>query len=189
MPGPRRPRPPWTSWSATGTDLLLDTFYARAFLDQDQGSGSALVEWEGGADYVVIGGAPIDRSVDASYVVEVRDVFLNAGQNYSIQFNTTGANLQMFLFDPGTSWSGAAQRSSSTRAVPPISTIPRPRPVSTASSSPTRTVARAAITCGSTRERWASTTPPRPSRSSRVSPPTRRVDRLASTSRSTSPRR
>jgi hypothetical protein len=86
--------------------LLLDTFYARAFLDQDQGSGSALVEWEGGADYVVIGGAPIDRSVDASYVVEVRDVFLNAGQNYSIQFNTTGANLQMFLFDPGTSWSG-----------------------------------------------------------------------------------
>jgi hypothetical protein len=86
--------------------VILDTFYARAFLNQDQGSGSALVEWEGGADYVAVGGDPIDRNVDASYVVECRDVFLNSGQNYSILFNTTGANLQMFLFDPGTNWAG-----------------------------------------------------------------------------------
>jgi hypothetical protein len=90
------------NWSG----LLLDTFYARAYMDQDQGSGSALVEWEGGPDYVAVGGDPIDRSVDAGYVVEVRDVFLNAGQNYSILFNTTGANLQMFLFNPATIWSG-----------------------------------------------------------------------------------
>ena len=88
------------------TAQLIGTFYARVHLDQDQCSGSARVEWDSGADFIEVNGAAIDRNTDANDVLEVWDVFLNSGQTYNILFNTTGANLQLFLFGSGGSWMG-----------------------------------------------------------------------------------
>jgi hypothetical protein len=88
------------------TAQLPGVFYARVHLDQDQGSGSAQVEWDGGADYVLVNGASINRATDANDVLEVWDVFLTSGQTYQVLFNTTGADLRLLLFTPGTSWAG-----------------------------------------------------------------------------------
>jgi hypothetical protein len=88
------------------TAQLIGPFYARVHLNQDQGSGSARVEWDAGSDFIAVNGSPIDRSTDANDVLEVWDVFLNSGQTYNILFNTTGANLRLFLFGPGGSWAG-----------------------------------------------------------------------------------
>lgn len=91
---------------ANFTAQLPGIFFARVHLDQDQGSGSAQVEWDSGADYVVVNGASINRTTDASDVLEVWDVFLTSGQTYQVLFNTSGANLKLLLFGPGTSWTG-----------------------------------------------------------------------------------
>ena len=84
---------------------LPDFFWARAHLNQDQGSGSARVEWDAGSDFLEVNGDPIDRNTDANDVLEIWDVFLTSGQTYNILFNTTGANLRLFLFGSG-GWAG-----------------------------------------------------------------------------------
>src|SRR6185369_15519699 len=68
------------------TAQLVGPFYARVHLDQDQGSGSARVEWDSGADFITVGGSAIDRATDANDVLEVWDVFFNSGQTYNILF-------------------------------------------------------------------------------------------------------
>ena len=88
------------------SDQLLEPFYARVNLNQGQGSGSARVEWDAGADIIQMNGSQIDRNTDANDVLEVWDVFLTSGQPYQILFNTTGANLALFLFRPGQTWQG-----------------------------------------------------------------------------------
>jgi hypothetical protein len=88
------------------TSTVPEPFYARVHLNQDQGSGSARVEWDSGADFIEVNGAAIDRNTDANDVLEVWDTFLTSGQTYNILFNTTGANLRLFLFKPGQTWVG-----------------------------------------------------------------------------------
>lgn len=85
---------------------LPGIFFARVHLDQDQGSGSAQVEWDSGADFVLVNGASINRTTDASDVLEVWDTFLTSGQTYQVLFSTSGADLKLLLFGPGTSWAG-----------------------------------------------------------------------------------
>jgi len=81
-------------------------FYPRVFLDQDQGSGSATVEWDDGgtlADNLVPDDPPVSRSTGPTDVLEAWDIFLDVGATYHFQLNG-GANLKLFLFSPTATW-------------------------------------------------------------------------------------
>ena len=55
-------------------------------------------------------------------MLECWDVYLGSGQTYQVYFNTTGANLKLFLFDPGAAWAGRSsavlQRTGSATSAP-----------------------------------------------------------------------
>ena len=85
---------------------LIGNFFARVHLNQYQGSGSARVEWDSGSDFLVINGAPVDRTTDANDVLEVFDAHFTSGTTYQVLFNTTGADLRLLVFGPATTWAG-----------------------------------------------------------------------------------
>lgn len=83
------------------------TYYTRDF--RFSGTGVGTVEWDSGPDAITVGAAPIHRTTDASDVLEVWDVFLNAGQTYGIYFAHYGAvDAKVFVFrNPGGAyWAG-----------------------------------------------------------------------------------
>lgn len=72
------------------------------------GAGSATVEWDSGANNILVNDPLLSRSTGASDVIEVWDVALNAGSTYTFTFNRTGADLKLLLFKsgPGAYWAG-----------------------------------------------------------------------------------
>lgn len=105
---------------------LVGTFYARVFLDQDQGSGSARVEWDDGVDGIFVDGDPSSGTMNSSDVLDAWDVYLTAGLTYYIRFNTTGADLRMLLMPPVALWEGRSaalfERTGDSTYVPYVAT-------------------------------------------------------------------
>jgi len=95
-------------------ELLIGTHYARVHLNQDLGSGTATVEWDDGLDFFdpdpldpPPGPTPtISRTTGPTDVLEVWDVYFENNVTYQIYFNTTGADLRLFLFPPSVDWAG-----------------------------------------------------------------------------------
>ena len=76
------------------------TYYAQASLFA--GGGTARVQWDDGADQLIMNDPLISRSVNGAYVIEVWDVFLDAGKPYTFTFNRGGADLRLNVFEnPG----------------------------------------------------------------------------------------
>ncbi len=122
-----------SSLAAPAVDFVVGNFnnmlpaehYARVHMNQDQGSGSAMVEWDSGStldDIVITDGPPIHRTTGSSDVLECWDVYLDAGATYQVLFNSTGADCKLFLFGPGVGWAGRGaailQRTGSPSYVP-----------------------------------------------------------------------
>jgi hypothetical protein len=73
------------------------TFYVRPY--HFSGGGGATVEWDDGPDGLGVNLPRVERSTGPTDVVEVWDVFLLAGQQYSFDFQVEGSNhMQMHLF-------------------------------------------------------------------------------------------
>jgi hypothetical protein len=73
------------------------TFYVRPY--HFGGGGGATVEWDDGPDVISVNAPRTERATGPADVVEVWDVFLIAGQNYSFDIQTQGTNhMQMHLF-------------------------------------------------------------------------------------------
>ena len=92
------------NYNATGT------YYVNPHLFGDAGSGAGTVEWSGGAQQLYVNDALTYRTTDASDVLEVWDVYLYAGANYTFTFQPSGAAAtKMLLFRngvAGTYWAG-----------------------------------------------------------------------------------
>jgi len=81
-------------------------FYARVHLDQGVGSGQARVEWDDGgtlADILVVDDPAINRTTDATDVLETWDLYLETGTTYNFIL-TGGSNIKLFLFNPLLDW-------------------------------------------------------------------------------------
>lgn len=84
------------------------TFYANP---RPIGSPSAggRIEWDNGPDLITIGASPLMRNVAADDVVNIWDVFLNAGHLYIVHFvPSAGSNLKALVFHnpAGAYWAG-----------------------------------------------------------------------------------
>ena len=114
-----------SSTRATGVDFVigdlangpLKSYYARETLAS--GAGGARVEWDGGADEIVLGSAtPVLRSTDSTDVLESWDLLFEPGQTYAIDFQPSGgAALRWFLFSNPTQGPGGASWLSRDQAV------------------------------------------------------------------------
>lgn len=87
------------------------SYFVRAHMNNDQGSGSAMVEWDGGSTIadIILTDPPnptVSRTTGSSDVLECWDVYLTSGTTYQVYFNASGADLKLFLFAPGLSWGG-----------------------------------------------------------------------------------
>ena len=93
-------------------DINIGTYYARVHLQDDLGSGTARVEWDDGIDFFDPdpGGPPptstVIRNTDANDVLEIWDLYLESGVTYQIYFNSSGADVRLFLFPPSVIWAG-----------------------------------------------------------------------------------
>lgn len=77
------------------------TYYTRPY--RFNGSATGTVEWDSGADQIVIGAPTAHRVTGASDVLEIWDVKMAAGQAYGIYFTHTGAaDVKVLIFrNPG----------------------------------------------------------------------------------------
>ncbi len=96
-------------------EMNIGTFYTRVHLNQDQGSGTATVEWDDGPDSLDPDPGPPDppsptstvsRTTGPTDVLEVWDVGMDVGVTYQVFFSTSGADLKLFLFPPSLVWGG-----------------------------------------------------------------------------------
>ncbi len=74
----------------------LGNYYVHSY--RYSGTGNARTEWDNGADQLVVNGAWPQRTTDASDLIEVWDVFLEAGKTYSVYFNGYGASMKLLLY-------------------------------------------------------------------------------------------
>ena len=109
-----------SSLAAPAVDFIVGNFdlqipdtsyFVRAFMNNNQGTPSAMVEWDGGStlsDIVLTdpSNPTISRTTGPSDVLECWDIYLNSGQSYQVFFNTNGADLKLFLFAPSLNWGG-----------------------------------------------------------------------------------
>ena len=73
------------------------TYYLRPY--RYSGSTPGLAEWDGGADLISVGAAPVHRAETAADVLECWDVFLEAGKTYTIYLkHDVGVNAKVDLF-------------------------------------------------------------------------------------------
>ena len=109
------------------TQIPDTSYFVRAHMNNDQGMGSAMVEWDGGGtinDIILTDpvNPTISRTTGPSDVLECWDVYLNSGSTYQIFFNTLGADLKLFLFAPSLTWGNRSnailQRTGSAAAAP-----------------------------------------------------------------------
>lgn len=86
-------------------------YYARADLYQQEGSGSAVVQWDSGQDQLLMNAPLQQRTLTANQLIEVWDVFLTAGVNYTLSVDNNGSTgtLNTYVFQPsgGTQWLNA----------------------------------------------------------------------------------
>ncbi|RPJ42539.1 MAG: VCBS repeat-containing protein, partial [Candidatus Latescibacterota bacterium] len=63
------------------------------------GLSDGLIEWDDGADVLVTNAPPIGRSTGPTDILEVWDIYLETGKNYSFLFESTGsADMKLLLF-------------------------------------------------------------------------------------------
>jgi uncharacterized protein YjlB len=75
----------------------LGAYYARPF--QFSGSGDAVTEWDDGPDLLSVNGGVVSRETGPTDLLEIWDVFLEAGVEYSFQFERAGsADAKLLLF-------------------------------------------------------------------------------------------
>ena len=94
------------------------TFYARPYLFN--GPGGATVEWDDGADQLVVNGPWISRTTGPADVIECWDVFMEQGSFYAINLLNYGdASLRLLFFQSPSApyWVG---RSAATYETVPI---------------------------------------------------------------------
>lgn len=85
------------------------TYYAQTI--DYSGPVGVDVEWDSGSDLLTVNSLPVSRSTGAGDVLEVWDVFLQAGQTYNFAFNPTSTNTHLLLFRnalAGVYWTGRA---------------------------------------------------------------------------------
>jgi hypothetical protein len=84
--------------------LTVGARYARVYLKDHIGTGTATVEWDGGPDLIEVNEMPLNRSTGSTDLLEVWDVYLENNSTYQFQFDAIGANLRLFLFEPAGIW-------------------------------------------------------------------------------------
>jgi hypothetical protein len=73
------------------------TYYLRPY--RYSGSTPGLAEWDGGADLIAVGAPPVHRAESAADVLECWDVFLEAGQTYTVFLkHDVGVDAKVDLF-------------------------------------------------------------------------------------------
>jgi hypothetical protein len=73
------------------------------------GGEGAAVQWDDGTDQLTVDAAPISRNLESSQIIEVWDVLLAGGQQYSFHFDhSASTDFKTFLFQNpgGTYWAG-----------------------------------------------------------------------------------
>ncbi|HET7226206.1 MAG TPA: hypothetical protein VFK69_10895 [Candidatus Eisenbacteria bacterium] len=88
----------------------LGSYYVRANLFLQEGSGPATVQWDSGPDQLVLNAPLIKRNLTSSQLIEVWDVFLQTGTLYTLSIDNNGSTgpLMTYVFEPtgGTQWAG-----------------------------------------------------------------------------------
>ncbi len=103
----------------------LGTYYVNSY--KYSGTSGARTEWDDGPDAAAVNGPFISRSTDANDLIEVWDVFLEAGTTYSFEFSYFGANSKLLLFQnpsAGTYWAGRSARALETQSLVTTYTAP-----------------------------------------------------------------
>jgi subtilisin family serine protease len=115
-----------STYVAGTTDFVIGDFNHNAFQPyyvysyKYSGTGGARTEWDSGADAAFVNGAFNARTTDANDLLEVWDVYLEAGTNYTFEFSYFGANAKLLLFrnpSAGTYWAGRSSRVVETQAL------------------------------------------------------------------------
>jgi hypothetical protein len=83
-----------------GANPLTD-YYVRAY--RFSGADSSSVEWDGGADLLAVDGPMTTGTTGPGEVLQIWDVYLNAGQTYGIYFShSPGTDMKVMVFrNPG----------------------------------------------------------------------------------------
>ena len=88
------------------------TYYVHAYLYD--GTRDSRTEWDDGPDALTVNGPPVVRNVSFDDLIETWDVFLESGNEYTLNFNRTGgqASTKALLFrNPSTTyWVGRQAR-------------------------------------------------------------------------------
>ena len=107
-----------SSYLVHGVDVIagpfqenpLGTYYLGP--TRPAGAGPGFVEWDAGADQIVVNDPPVVRAVAADDVIEIWDVALEAGQSYTIYlaaYDGVDAHVLLFRNPPGaTYWASRA---------------------------------------------------------------------------------
>jgi hypothetical protein len=108
-----------SSYRFTGVDLVVGDFHHNPLgtyyvgPTRPFGAGPGFLEWDGGAEVLIVDAAPVARTVSSGNIVEIWDVALQAGQTYTIAFERTGsADVRALVFrNPGTTyWASRDER-------------------------------------------------------------------------------
>jgi hypothetical protein len=72
------------------------------------GTGDARLEWDAGANALLVNGPLVARTTSPDDVVEIWDVQLNGGVTYTLHFAPSGADLKLLVFKSGAGayWAG-----------------------------------------------------------------------------------
>ncbi len=105
-----------SSAGTSGVDLVVGDFNVGhdalgvhyAVPSRALGSGDAVLEWDDGANTLLVNAPLVERTTGSADVVEVWDVALSAGVTYTLHFAPVGASLKLLLFKSGAGayWAG-----------------------------------------------------------------------------------
>ena len=84
------------------------------------GTQNGLLEWDSGADQIIVNAVPVTRTTGPTDILEIWDVYLEWGKEYYLLIEATGdAQLQLLLFNnPGSSSHYASRESAVCLATP-----------------------------------------------------------------------
>lgn len=86
------------------------TYFISSYIQERLFPGTGTIEWDSGSDVITVGDPFINVPVAAGSVLDVYDVFLEAGQEYNMHFFGSSGQMELLLMrDTGLAWFGRAQ--------------------------------------------------------------------------------
>lgn len=80
-------------------------YFINSYMENRQPYGSGTTEWDSGEDLVTVNAPTVNQAMGADAVLDVWDVFLEAGTEYTVGFGATNANMELCLMrETGTAW-------------------------------------------------------------------------------------